>query len=713
MRSFFAVFLLALACTGAAAFPLERTSQAYAPPMEIFEDPSGTMTIDQAAQGKFEPVPENAAFGYTGSAFWIRIELENRTRESQWLLHIAYPLNDRVTLYWRTETGWSSRQSGQLTPVSARDFASRYPIFRIGLEPGSRRTFYLRVESGDSIAVPVTVMTYEALAGREHGEQMALGLFYGGVILLILYNLSIFLITKDSVYLYYVYYVSSYFIFQISENGLMGEYLLPESPWAANQFLPFLVYHVALSASIFSYRFLDAGTFPLFAWVLRGFAGLASIGMAVTFFVPYMAAVIPSVVIVMSFGPVTIALAFAAWRRGNRAARHFIFAWTAILAGGFVYGLKAFGFVPDLFITRYGAMLGFSVQAVLLSLGLADRIRIMNSELGSLKANLEKRTGYLEEIIARAREAASALLSANREESSLVNGLSDRAQAQEDLTHQLSSAFEELAASSESIHESTTNLLASWHETRSTIANLSTVQENVLASGSAVLDHVLEISHSSDESGARIEEMQRQMDVIRQGGEAIARFAKTIGDITDKTNLLALNAAIEAARAGEHGRGFAVVADEIAKLAEATRKSSREISVQIERIQTDIHGGMDSAAAVRSALVSVIQRLDNVRGSIGRVNESMSEQERSMRSLLAQTTILENVSTRIVSTTQEQKNSTISSQSTVIEIAKLATEVTEASKRILEVGAAAAKRAEDLNDRISHVAEAGQPSQSA
>lgn len=102
---------------------------------------------------------------------------------------------------------------------------------------------------------------------------------------------------------------------------------------------------------------------------------------------------------------------------------------------------------------------------------------------------------------------------------------------------------------------------------------------------------------------------------------AIQEFAKDIQSISDKTNMLSLNASIEAARNGEAGRGFSVVAEQMRKLANDTKSSS----------------------------IKILEVLDELADSVSKMNNNLSEQEKtqteqlqSTQKLVDEITIIEN-----------------------------------------------------------------------
>lgn len=92
----------------------------------------------------------------------------------------------------------------------------------------------------------------------------------------------------------------------------------------------------------------------------------------------------------------------------------------------------------------------------------------------------------------------------------------------------------------------------------------------------------------------------REMRLVQESSQQIAKIIGSINSITEKTNLLALNAAIEAARAGESGRGFAVVADEVRTLAQQSAVSAKEIT----QLVNESTGRIDRLNASLNALLS-------------------------------------------------------------------------------------------------------------
>ena len=94
--------------------------------------------------------------------------------------------------------------SGDHYPIADRDLQHRQPIFAFDIQQGESKTIYLRVQSISSVQVPVTFWNRDAFLKTSYKVQLLNGLFYGAMLLMILYQLFLFFSIRDKITFYYV-----------------------------------------------------------------------------------------------------------------------------------------------------------------------------------------------------------------------------------------------------------------------------------------------------------------------------------------------------------------------------------------------------------------------------------------------------------------------------------------------------------------------------
>ncbi|MGD9952474.1 MAG: 7TM diverse intracellular signaling domain-containing protein [Burkholderiales bacterium] len=364
--------------------------------VEVLEDASGKLRLEDVRSAphasRFAPAGAGTLnLGYTRSAWWLRFDLPGGAPAGEeLLLEIAYPSVDRLELYLPEappggETRYWQRVAGDRFAWDAREVKHRNHVFRFAApQPAGAHTYYLRAESQSVLTLPLTLWRPEAFAARDRDAQLVLGLFYGLVIALVLYNLMLYFAVRDRVYLYYVMYAAAFGVFLLGYDGLAYQYLWPHSVWAANHAVAMsLALSLALGA-LFAHAFLDmrriapqAGR-AMLAVVAAGLALAASAAIGW----PLDYGGVLRAISVLGFVTAAIAttVAVRALLEGYRPARFFLVAWGALLGFIAVGALRNFALVPTNVVTLHGLHVGFGLDVLLLSFALGDRINLLRRE---------------------------------------------------------------------------------------------------------------------------------------------------------------------------------------------------------------------------------------------------------------------------------------------------------------------------------------------
>lgn len=359
---------------------------AVGPYLQFYEDRKGRLELgDMLLEDNYgergliwqsvqETVPN---FGYTDSVFWFRTHIANATREpGDLVLSVDYALLDEVDVFvLRNGKVVQSYFTGDTRMFSSRAVAHRKFVFPLELASGEGANIYLRVASEGAVQVPLTLTTSREFFLGDLKELGLKHLYYGMMLVMVLYNLFLFASVREKAYLFYVGFVSCFALMQAAMHGVLFQAFYPALPSLHQLSVLILVPSTMLFACLFAVAFLDLKQHsPVLETILRWLAlaslmcvvGAFALGYGTSTRVSVLLVVIASLVLLIS-GPM-------AWSKGQSSARYYTVAWLLLLIGTTSTALSKFGILPSNLFTEYGLMFGSAAEAILLSFALADRL---------------------------------------------------------------------------------------------------------------------------------------------------------------------------------------------------------------------------------------------------------------------------------------------------------------------------------------------------
>ena len=133
----------------------------------------------------FWPTMESAFganLGFTGSAWWARVDLRNGgTQPLVLLLRQHYPLIDFIDAWVpAADGGWKHAATGDRRNFDTREFAHRDFVFAVELPAGAERSVYLRFASSGPVDISLTLDSQRELVGAINLTNVIYGVLRSG-----------------------------------------------------------------------------------------------------------------------------------------------------------------------------------------------------------------------------------------------------------------------------------------------------------------------------------------------------------------------------------------------------------------------------------------------------------------------------------------------------------------------------------------------------
>lgn len=315
--------------------------------------------------------------GFDSAAWWLRFDVSRRNGNPDHdLLEIAYPVLDHVEA-WILQGGRvvEHYRVGDKQPFASRPVAHRYFLLPLRLDPGETYTVVLRVRTDSAMQVPLTLWNERAFFEHDQYRLIGEGLYFGSMLIMVLYNFFVFVVVRERNYLSYVMYVLSIVLFLASLNGLAFQFLWPEATQWNDEVVLLSLSGIVFFGTVFSIRFLDlVEHVPRLVPAMRALCAFALLLMGAAFLFSYGLLIRVTIVTATLACLAGLIASGVRWRQGDPTARFYTVAWSSMLLGGIILALNKFEWLPPNLFTDNAAQFGSALEVVLLSFAMAERI---------------------------------------------------------------------------------------------------------------------------------------------------------------------------------------------------------------------------------------------------------------------------------------------------------------------------------------------------
>ena len=369
--------------------------------IDFFDDKSAKLKIEEVIKSSegFQALTKTK-FGFTSSAIWLRITLKNKSSKTlKRVFEFQDNRLDRIEIYKDSKL---LNTIGDLLPFNDRIVKAPHATFFLIVKANSQAVYYLRIINKSSLNILYKIYTQADYDKHISLTFMFYAFYFGAMVIMILYNIMLYVFIKERVFLEYIVYHILLIGVMLYFNGFMITYYFPDSANMNLGNVPIALSSLTtLIATQFARSYLSTKTnVPKMDQWLLFLMGLNFISVVLNLFESvYVFNVISSFATMVIQTLLLFYISLYLVLKKNQSAKFYLLGWGVMLFAVIMVSLMSFGLVPRMALTSHLFQIASLFELLLLSMGLAFRYNLQHQIIAKQKQELYSINQTLETTI--------------------------------------------------------------------------------------------------------------------------------------------------------------------------------------------------------------------------------------------------------------------------------------------------------------------------
>ena len=296
-------------------------------------------------------------------------------------LELKNPTFREVVLYQKTDDGMLEELGRAGTNYGRTNiFSNPNPLFNID-KSGVKQELFLSIKSNEPINVEISLAEYSLFHFVYTQRTLIISAYMGVMFALFLYNFILFFLIRDKTYFLYSIYILFIALAQTSLLGYSYYYFLNQNSYLYELSIIGFSAISGIAGISFMRMFLKTREFTPFLdklLIVNMFVYGASFLLRIFGFIrlSYTFTDVSGLMVIVLF----VFSASIIARKGYRPAVYFIIGWLFFFIGLLVFILQTNGLIEFNAPPNFPMLVGTAMEAILLSLALAEKINILKKE---------------------------------------------------------------------------------------------------------------------------------------------------------------------------------------------------------------------------------------------------------------------------------------------------------------------------------------------